>query len=354
MKTYFEIAKEKFENLKNKKDIIVLGIESSCDETSVSIVKNGREILSNVVATQIEIHRRFGGVVPEVASRNHILALNSVFDDALKEAGISLSQIDAVAVTYGAGLVGALLVGVNFAKAIAYSLEIPLIAVSHIQGHISANYLSHKSLEPPFVCLMVSGGHTAILEIDDYISQKMIGSTIDDAVGEAFDKVARVLGLPYPGGVEVDRLAKDGENNIEFIKHKILPDNYNFSFSGIKTAVINYLNTKKQKGIEVKKEDVCASFQTLVVEELCSKTIKACLEKGFKKLVVAGGVGANSFLKKRLSEECEKHSIQLFHPELKLCTDNAGMIASAGYFYIRKGKGLSDLNLTAKPVVGLH
>ncbi|MBR4406810.1 MAG: tRNA (adenosine(37)-N6)-threonylcarbamoyltransferase complex transferase subunit TsaD [Clostridia bacterium] len=337
-----------------EKDVLILAIESSCDETAAAVVKNGRTVLSNVISSQIALHTLYGGVVPEIASRKHIEKINQVIEEALQEADVTLEKIDAIAVTYGPGLVGALLVGVSAAKAISFSTGIPLVGVHHIEGHISANYLSHKSLEPPFVCLMVSGGHTAILEIDDYISQKMIGSTIDDAVGEAFDKVARVLGLPYPGGVEVDRLAKDGENNIEFIKHKILPDNYNFSFSGIKTAVINYLNTKKQKGIEVKKEDVCASFQTLVVEELCSKTIKACLEKGFKKLVVAGGVGANSFLKKRLSEECEKHSIQLFHPELKLCTDNAGMIASAGYFYIRKGKGLSDLNLTAKPVVGLN
>ena len=353
MKNYEEIAKEKFEKLKTKKDVIILGVESSCDETSVSIVKNGREILSNVVATQIEIHRRFGGVVPEVASRNHVLALNPVFDEALAKAGIPASEIDAIAVTYGAGLVGALLVGVNFAKALAYTLQIPLIAVSHIQGHISANYLSHINLEPPFMCLMVSGGHTAILKVNDYISQEMIGSTIDDAVGEAFDKVARVLGLPYPGGVEIDRLAKDGENNMTFIKHQILPDSFDFSFSGIKTAVINFLNTHKQKGVDIKKEDVCASFQTLVVEELSSKAVKACLKTGLKKLVVAGGVGANSFLQKRLKELCERNGIELFYPDLKLCTDNAAMIASAGYYYLKKGKGLAGLELTAKPVVGL-
>ena len=353
MKNYETISKEKFEELKTKKDVIILGVESSCDETSISIVKNGREILSNIVATQIEIHRRFGGVVPEVASRNHVLALNSVFDEAIEKAGILVEDIDAIAVTYGAGLVGALLVGVNFAKALAYTLQIPLVAVSHIQGHISANYLSHKNLTPPFACLMVSGGHTAILKVNDYISQELIGSTIDDAIGEAFDKVARVLGLPYPGGVEIDRLAKEGQSNITFIKHQILPDSFDFSFSGVKTAVINYLNTAKQKGIEVKKEDVCASFQTLVVEELSTKAVKACLKTGLKKLVVAGGVGANSFLQKRLKELCEENNIELFHPELKLCTDNAAMIASAGYYYIKQGKGLSGLNLTAKPVVKL-
>lgn len=353
MSNYQKIATEKFEALQNKKDVIILGIESSCDETSIAVVKNGREILSNVIATQIEIHRRFGGVVPEVASRNHILALNSVFQQALEEAKIELDDIDAIAVTYGAGLVGALLVGVNFAKSLAYSLEIPLIAVSHIQGHISANYLSHKNLQPPFMCLMVSGGHTAILKIEDYNKQKLIGSTIDDAVGEAFDKVARVLGLNYPGGVEIEKLALDGEDNIEFIKHKILPDSYNFSFSGIKTAVINYLNNKKQRGEEIRKADVCASFQNFVTDELAKKAVSACVNFGQSKLVVAGGVGANKCLKNTMQALCDKNSIQLFTPDLKLCTDNAGMIASAGYYYAKSGKGLADLTLTAKPVVNL-
>lgn len=353
MKKYIDIAKEKFESLKNKQDVLVLGIESSCDETSVAIVKNGREILSNVVASQIEIHKRFGGVVPEVASRNHILAISSVLSEALEQAKVSLKDIDAVAVTYGAGLVGALLVGVGFAKSLAFSLQIPLIAVSHIDGHISANYLSHKMLKPPFVCLMVSGGHTALLKIDDYTDRELLGTTIDDAAGEAFDKVARVLGLGYPGGVEIDRLAKLGEVNITFLKHEVLPDSLNFSFSGIKTAVINYLNNNKQKNIQISAEDVSASFQKLVVSQLSSKAIKACLAVGSNTLVVAGGVGANSGLKSALEELCEKNQISLFQPRLDLCTDNAGMIASAGYYYIKKGKGLADLSLTASPVVKL-
>ncbi|MDD4816231.1 MAG: tRNA (adenosine(37)-N6)-threonylcarbamoyltransferase complex transferase subunit TsaD [Clostridia bacterium] len=353
MENYFEIAQEKFKKLQKKENVLILGIESSCDETSISIVKNGREILSNIIATQIEIHKRFGGVVPEVASRNHILAINTVLEQALLEAKITLEDIDAIAVTYGAGLVGALLVGVNFAKAVALALELPLIAVSHIEGHISANYLTHKKLEPPFVCLMVSGGHTAILKIDNYTTHKLLGSTIDDAVGEAFDKVARVLGLGYPGGVEIDRLAKLGKPTIKFTKHEILKDSLNFSFSGIKTAVINYINNQKQKNQPFCIEDVCASFQSLVVGELSNKAITACKLQSTKKLVVAGGVGANSFLKQELTRLCKENNIELFVPELKLCTDNAGMIASAGYYNLMANKNLSDLTLTAKPTVKL-
>lgn len=353
MKSYIEVAKEKWDSLAEKRDVVVLGVESSCDETSIAIVKNGRTIFSNIIATQIEIHRRFGGVVPEVASRNHILALNTVLEQCLEEAKMKLADIDIIAVTYGAGLVGALLVGVNFAKALAYSLEIPLVAVSHIDGHICANYLSHKDLQPPFICLMVSGGHTAIMEITDYCTHKLLGTTIDDAVGECFDKVARVLGLPYPGGVEIDRLAKSGQANITFIKHDILPNELNFSFSGIKTAVINYINNKKQKGEEINTSDVCASFQTLVVSQLSNKAIWACKKTGHKKLVVAGGVGANSFLKATLENLCLENNIKLFIPELKLCTDNGAMIASAGYYYFKNNKNLADLSLTASPTVKL-
>ena len=355
-KTYEEIAYEKFENLrKSDKDILILGIESSCDETSVSVVKNGREILSNIIATQIPIHKRFGGVVPEVASRNHILVIDKVLSEALEKADCTLEDIDAVAVTYGAGLVGALLVGVNFAKALAYSLKIPLIAVSHVKGHISANYLSHKELEPPFLCLMVSGGHTAILDIKDYNNHKLIGSTIDDAVGEAFDKVARVLGLGYPGGVEIDNLAKQGEANIQFIKHNSMKDTYNFSFSGIKTAIINYVHNQKQKGedLEKQKADICASFQKYVVDELSSKALKACLEQGVKSLVLAGGVGANSALRAKLEEISKENNLKVYYPVLSLCTDNSAMIASAGYYMLKDGLGLAKLDLTAKPTVSL-
>ena len=305
---YFEESKIKFEKLKNKENVIVLAIESSCDETSVAIVKNGREVLSNVIATQIDLHKRFGGVVPEVASRNHILAIENVFNEAVEKAGITLADIDAIAVTYGAGLIGALLVGVNFAKSLAFNLKIPLIAVSHIQGHISANYISHKTLTPPFICLMVSGGHTAILKVTDYCTHKLLGTTVDDAVGEAFDKVARVLGLAYPGGPNVDKLAKLGEPNISFIKHEILKGSYNFSFSGIKTAVINYVHNCEQKNEKISVPNVCASFQDYVCGELASKAILACKNENLNNLVVAGGVSANSKLKELLENSCKQNS----------------------------------------------
>ena len=359
-KNYEQIAKKKFESLqekiKNNQDVFILGIESSCDETSISVVKNGREILSNIVASQIPIHKRFGGVVPEVASRNHILAIDKIFHQALDESGCQIENIDAIAVTYGAGLMGALLVGVNFAKSLAYSLELPLIAVSHIKGHIAANYISHTNLEPPFICLMVSGGHTAILHINDYNSQKLIGTTIDDAAGEAFDKVARILGLGYPGGIEIDKLAKKGKNDIKFIKHNSLKDSFDFSFSGIKTAVINYVHNFKQKQTEIsneQKQDICASFQKFVVSELTEKTIRACCEVGAEKIVVAGGVGANSQLRDELAKLGADKNKKVFFPVLSLCTDNAAMIASAGFYLIKDGLGLSDLSLTAKPTVSL-
>ena len=291
---YFERMKRKMEELRSKDDVVVLSIESSCDETSVAVVKNGREVLSNVVATQIEIHRRFGGVVPEVASRNHITAISNVYEEALREAGIDKSEIDAVAVTYGAGLMGALLVGVNFAKGLAYSLDIPLIAVSHVHGHISANYISHIDLQPPFVCLMVSGGHTALLKVEDYNKFEMLGSTVDDAVGEAFDKVARVLGLPYPGGPEIDKLAKEGKPSFKFVVSNSLKDTFNFSFSGIKTEVVNLVHNAGQKGLEINKADLACSFEECVTEELVTKAVKACKQTGLDKLVIAGGVGANS------------------------------------------------------------
>lgn len=351
---YFDEAKKKFEKLKNKKDILILSIESSCDETSIAIVKNGREILSNVVASQIEIHKLYGGVVPEIASRNHILAISNVYKQALEEANITEKDIDAIAVTYGAGLVGALMVGVNFAKTLAFSLELPLIAVNHIKGHIAANYITDKNLEPPFICLMVSGGHTALLNILDYNNHKLVGTTVDDAVGEAFDKVARVLGLCYPGGPEIDKLAKEGQNNIKFI-NKIMADSLNFSFSGIKTAVINFVHNLKQKNPnqDLPINDICASFQSFVVQELSNKAIKACKTNNIKKLVIAGGVSANSLLRENLQKECKANQIELCFPSLKYCTDNAAMIGSAAYFMIRDGLGLADLSLTATPTIAL-
>lgn len=350
---YEQIAKEKFEKLKDKEIVRVLAIESSCDETSVAIVENGRTLLSNTIATQIEIHKRFGGVVPEVASRNHILAISNVTKESLNEAGLTFKDIDAIAVTYGAGLLGALLVGVNFAKSLAYSLELPLIKVSHVSGHISANYISHKDLKPPFACLMVSGGHTCILDVTGYTNFKIIGGTVDDSVGEGFDKVARVLGLSYPGGPIVDKLAKQGNANIVFTHKNSLKNEYNFSFSGIKTAVINYVHTKKQKGEEINIPDVCASYQTAVVNELITKLVRYAEEKQIKKLAVCGGVSANSFLKQELNKLANDKGIELYMPELKLCTDNAAMIASQAYFMIKEGKGLADLTLSARPTIDL-
>ena len=351
MSKFQDLMKEKFEKLKSQENVTILSIESSCDETAIAIVKNGREVLANVVSSQIEIHRLFGGVVPEVASRNHILAISNLYEEALLQAKIKPEDIDAIAVTYGAGLMGALLVGINFAKGLAYSLNIPLIAVSHIHGHIAANYISHLELTPPFICLMVSGGHTAILEIKDYCDIKLIGSTVDDAAGEAFDKVARSLGLPYPGGPEIDKLAKTGQNNIKFTLSNSLKDTENFSFSGIKTAVINYLHTKEQKGEEVNKADVARSFEESVTDELVKKTFRAIEKTEYKKLVIAGGVGANSMLQAKFKEYGEKNGYEVFYPVLKFCTDNASMIGSAGYYYIKNGKGLAELSLSAKPTV---
>lgn len=353
MINFEDLMKEKFEKIQAQKDVLVLSIESSCDETAIAIVKNGREVLANVVSSQIAIHRRFGGVVPEVASRNHILAISNLYEEAISLANIKPQDLDAIAVTYGAGLMGALLVGVNFAKGLAYSLKVPLIAVSHIHGHIAANYISHEQLVPPFVCLMVSGGHTAILQIDDYTKISLFGTTVDDAVGEAFDKVARVLSLPYPGGPEIDKLAKEGKNNIKFTVSNSLKDSENFSFSGIKTAVINYLHNKEQKGEDICKEDIARSFEECVTDELLHKTFRAVEKCGAKKLVIAGGVGANSMLQAKFKQEGEKLGIEVFYPLLKYCTDNAAMIGSAAYYYIKNGKGLAPLSLSAKPTVNI-
>lgn len=350
---YSEIALEKFNRLKEKKDVIVLSIESSCDETSIAVVKNGRQVLSNIVASQIEIHKRFGGVVPEVASRNHITAISNIFDEAIAEAGINKKDIDAVAVTYGAGLVGALLVGVNFAKGLAYSLQVPLIAVSHVHGHIAANYISHAQLKPPFICLMVSGGHTAILKVEDYNKMTLLGTTVDDAIGEAFDKVARVLGLPYPGGPEIDKLAKTGENKYNFVVSKSLKNTLNFSFSGIKTEIVNLVHNASQKGEELVKEDIACSFQEAVTDELVTKALRACKQEKINTLVIAGGVGANSRLNEKAKEYCEKESISCYSPILKYCTDNSAMIGCMAYYMIKDGLGLACLDLSVKPNIDL-
>lgn len=335
-----------------KKDFKILAIETSCDETSASIVVNGRTCLSNIVSSQIDIHTRFGGVVPEVASRNHITAIDNVVKLALSEANLTFTDLDAVAVTFGAGLIGSLLVGVSYAKALSFALDIPLIAVNHIYGHIAGNYLSFPDLVPPFICLVVSGGHTAIIEVKDFNHHNIIGSTLDDAVGESFDKVARVLGLGYPGGPKVDALAKNGRNIIQFSK----PNDtlgYNFSFSGKKTAVINYIHKLEQSGSPIPKEDICLSFERWVVDELTKKTIDACINLGYDKIVVAGGVSANSALRETLRAECEKLNIRCFFPDFEYCTDNAAMIGSAGYYAYIDGKGIADMSLAPDPSLSL-
>ncbi len=349
---YFEQMQKKVERLKGKKDIVVLGIESSCDETSIAVVKNGREVLSNVISSQIDIHKRFGGVVPEVASRNHVMAIPNVLDQAVLEAGIKISDIDAIAVTYGAGLIGALMVGVCFAKSLAYALEIPLMAVSHIHGHMCANFITYNDLVPPFVGLIVSGGHTAIVEVKDYINFKVLGSTLDDAVGECLDKVARVLGLEYPGGPKIDKLGKQGNPTIKFSKDS-LKNSYDSSFSGLKTATINFIHNLNQKNKTIPINDICASLEKEAFIPLINKTIRACKDLGYNKICVAGGVSANSFLRENLKSQAQKSGIEVFFPDMKLCTDNAAMIASQGYFNLLNDVGLSDINLDAVSNIAL-
>ncbi len=321
------------------KDIYVLGIESSCDETAASIVKNGREILSNVVNSQIDIHTLYGGVVPEIASRNHILNISEVVKMAIKEAKINMNDIDAVACTYGPGLVGALLVGLSYGKALSYALNKPLIGTNHIEGHIAANYITHKDLEPPFLCVMMSGGNTQIIHIKDYNKFEVLGKTRDDAVGEAFDKIARVVGLGYPGGPKIDELAKKGEANITLPKTHF--DNLDFSFSGIKTAIINLYH----KNPEINKADLCKSFEKTVAETLVENIKKAIEQTKINKIILAGGVSANSYIRK---EFLSLENAKVYMPDLKLCTDNAAMIASAGYYNYISGK-ISDLTLNAEP-----
>ena len=323
------------------KDIITLGIESSCDETSVAVVKNGREVLSNVINSQIKIHEKFGGVVPEIASRNHVEAISDVTKKALEEANIAFEDIDNIACTYGPGLVGALLVGVSYAKALSYALNKPLTGTNHIEGHIAANYISHKELRPPFLCLIISGGHTHLVHIHDYDKFEILGKTRDDAIGEAFDKMARVIGLGYPGGPKVDKLAKDGKANIDLPKTHI--DGLDFSFSGIKTAIINL----HHKNPDINKADLCASFEKYVTEILINNTIKAAKELNINTIALAGGVSANSYIRKKFIE-LEKQGYKIYYPEPILCTDNAAMIASAGYYRYISGV-TSDLTLNAIP-----
>ncbi|WP_455067876.1 tRNA (adenosine(37)-N6)-threonylcarbamoyltransferase complex transferase subunit TsaD [Parvimonas micra] len=330
-------------------DIKIMAIESSCDETSVAIVKNGREVISNVISSQIDMHKKFGGVVPEVASRMHLEVINNIVREALDEAKITLEEIDAIAVTKGPGLVGALLVGISEAKALSYACKKPLIGVNHMKGHICAALITHKELEPPFICLLVSGGHTYLVHVKDYNDMEVIGKTIDDACGEAYDKVARCLGMNYPGGPEVEKLAKLGnEEAIDFPRVMLDKNSYNFSFSGLKTAVLNYLNSKKQKNEEISKEDVCASFQRAVFDVLIYKTERLMKEKNLDKLVVSGGVSANNTLRTEIEKMCEKNNFKSYFPSKILCTDNAAMIASSGYYEYISGVR-SNLTLNVEP-----
>ncbi|MBP5426752.1 MAG: tRNA (adenosine(37)-N6)-threonylcarbamoyltransferase complex transferase subunit TsaD [Clostridiales bacterium] len=335
------------------KDLLVLGIESSCDETSAAVVLNGREILSNVISSQIKIHKKYGGVVPEIASRKHIESIVPVVSDALAKANKTLDDIDVIGVTKGPGLVGALLVGVSFAKAVAFSKKKPLVGVNHIQGHICANFLQHPDLEPPFICLVVSGGHSHIVYVKDYVTFEILGQTRDDAAGEAFDKIARAVGLGYPGGPLVDNMAKKGDaHSIEFPRVYFKDRSFDFSFSGLKTAVLNYINIANQKNESINIYDVCASFQQAVVDVLVENTLRCAKNKKLSTVVLAGGVAANNQLRQKMQDECCKNGYKCYYPLTVLCTDNAAMIASAAY-YEYSNNNLSDITLNAYPSLKL-
>ena len=322
-----------------KKAITILGIESSCDETAAAVVRNGREVLSNIISSQIEIHTVYGGVVPEIASRKHLEKIDDVIRMALEEAHCTYEDLDAIAVTYGPGLVGALLVGVAEAKALAFSLNKPLVGVHHIEGHVSANYIENKDLEPPFACLIVSGGHTHLVVVEDYGKFEIVGRSRDDAAGEAFDKVARAVGLGYPGGPKVDKASKGGNPAAIQFPRGIVADNpYDFSFSGIKSAVLNYINKARMTGEEINIPDLCASFQEAVADSLGSRAINLCRERGFRKLAIAGGVASNSRIRARMQEACDEHHITFYRPSPILCTDNAAMIGCAGYYEFLRGR----------------
>ena len=330
----------------NNKDIYILAIESSCDETAASVVKNGREVLSNVISSQIDLHTLYGGVVPEIASRKHIEKINQVIEEALKEANCSLENIDAIGVTYGPGLVGALLVGVAEAKAMAFAANKPLVGVHHIEGHISANYIENRELEPPYICLVVSGGHTHLVVVNDYGDYQVIGRTRDDAAGEAFDKVARAIELGYPGGPKIDKLAKEGNSEaIKFPRARVEGAPFDFSFSGLKSAVLNHINMCQMKGLEINKADIAASFQASVVDALLDRAMLACKEYNMNKLAIAGGVASNSAIRTAFEAKCKQENIEFYHPSPIFCTDNAAMIGVAAYYeYVKGTRHGWDLN----------
>ncbi|MBO4844789.1 MAG: tRNA (adenosine(37)-N6)-threonylcarbamoyltransferase complex transferase subunit TsaD [Lachnospiraceae bacterium] len=327
-------------------DVLILAIESSCDETAASVIKNGREVLSNVISSQIDLHTLYGGVVPEIASRKHIEKIDQVVNHAVSEAGVTFDDITAIAVTYGPGLVGALLVGVSYAKSLAWALKKPLVGVHHIEGHICANYIENRELEPPFMCLVVSGGHSHLVKVVDYGEYEILGRTRDDAAGEAFDKVARAIGLGYPGGPKIDKVSYEGDPcAIEFPRAKVADNEYDFSFSGLKSAVLNYLNSMEMKGQEVVQADVAASFQQAVVDVLVGHSMIALKEYGFDRFAIAGGVASNTHLRKAFEDECAKKGITFYRPSPIYCTDNAAMIGVAGYYeYIKGVRSGWDLN----------
>ena len=346
MSDWYERSCEKIETMRGRDDLLILAIESSCDETACAITR-GREILSNVIASQIDIHKRYGGVVPEIASRNHVMAISGVVSKALSDAKVSADELDCVAVTYGSGLLGALLVGVSFAKAFAYALDKPLIAVNHIKGHIAANYLAFPDLKPPYICLIASGGHTAVAKVTGLDEIELLGSTQDDAAGEAFDKVARVLGLEYPGGPKIQKLAEEGKDSVRLPMPLKDEKGYDFSYSGLKTAVINYVHTAEQKGEKVVRADVAKSFQNRAVDMMTDAALRAAIDTGTKKIVIAGGVAANAYLRESMTQKAKARGIEVFYPPLKLCTDNAAMIASQAYNMIASGRGCAREDLDA-------
>ncbi len=346
--SYYERAVRKLDALRARDDYYILAFESSCDETAVAVVR-GREIISNKINSQIDIHKRFGGVVPEIASRNHVLAIDTLVEEALADSHLTLQDIDVIAVTYGAGLLGALLVGVSYAKSLAFALDKPLVAIDHIKGHVCANFLAHENLNFPFLCLLASGGHTEILDVRSYGDMRLLGQTADDAAGEAFDKVARVIGLPYPGGPQIEACAKDGTDCIDLPRPFKGEKTYNFSYSGIKTAVINYVHTCEQKGIPVNKSDVACSFQKRATGMLIENAIRAARACKVKKIAVAGGVGANSALREGITAEAAKYGITALLPPRHLCTDNAAMIGEAAFFAIKEGIPPAKLGLDANP-----